>query len=259
MLAIALLSAVVTAAPLSGHGPVLENQVIFITPELYTPLQDTDHPRLTDQGVVVGQIPSKMATRSEQRRAELGAGDEAPEWIIVRFRDGLFAIDPFVKLPDPTTDTARQLFKAMKYETGAPIATLGTDRSLITRKRIDATEDLFAALEHERIAWLKRNGYLMSVRTVSGSAPSAQTSAPPQRMPEDRPRTRPIEQVRAPSAGVLVIAGDQPVRISMPDRGIPASVRQRVTRRDGVLNHSGEHTSRVAKAERVRDEDSAEQ
>ncbi|MCL4220717.1 MAG: hypothetical protein KJZ65_05045 [Phycisphaerales bacterium] len=248
MLPVLLLSAVVMGSPVSTNGllarsvqlderaPVVENQVIFITPELYTPAEEV-------RGHVVGQIPSQVALRSAAERARLGAGPEAPQWIVIRFRDGLFAIDPFLQLPDVTPETARQLFKSMKYGTGAPVATLGTDRSLFNRQRIEATEDLFRALEHERVEWLKQNRYVQAVRTWSGDPDHAsQQSRAPGRdaLPEDLPRTRPIEEVRAPAGGVMLVQGDQPVRVSLPDLGVSADVRQRVAANGGYLNRPAE-------------------
>lgn len=259
MLPAFVLSTIVLGSPVSTNGllarsvqlderaPVLEQQIIYITPELYTPAEEIN-------GAVVGQIPSPQAQRSQAERERLGARADAPEWIIVRFRDGLFAIDPFIELPDVTPQTARQLFKPMKYQTGAPIATLGTDHSLFNRRRIEATEDLFAALEHERIEWLKRNRYVQAVRTWSGDPDQArqQTVAPERKdLPEDQPRTRPIEEVRAPSSGVMMVKGDEPVRISMPELGTSAAARERVAANNGYLKRqeSKPQNDKLAKAE----------
>lgn len=259
MLPAFVLSAVVIGSPVSTNGllarsvqlderaPVLEKQITYITPELFTPAEELS-------GAVVGQIPSPQAVRSQAERDRLGARADAPEWIIVRFRDGLFAIDPFIELPDVTPQTARQLFKPMAYQTGAPIATLETDHSLFNRRRIEATEDLFAALEHERIEWLKRNRYVQAVRSWSGDPDQAQqqTNAPRLReLPEDMPRTRPIEEVRAPAAGVLIVKGDEPVRISMPELGTTAAARERVAANKGYLTRpeSKADAKRLAKAE----------
>lgn len=259
MLAAAFLSAAVLAAPMttngtlartvriSEHAPVLKDQIIFITPELYTPAEEVEL-------AVVGEIPSRVPHRSQSERERLGAGEDAPQWIVVRFRDGLFAIDPFIPLPDVTPETARQLFKSMDYQTGGPIATLGTDRSLFNRKRIEATEELFRTLEHERIEWLKRHRYLQAVRSWSGDAAarSPQSQVPAARpLPEDMPRTRPIEEVRAPAAGVMLLSGDQPVRISMPDLGIAKEVRDRVASRQGQLTPPAGRTGQVARVDRA--------
>lgn len=267
MLVAALLSAAVMASPMSTNGtlarsvriseqaPVLENQVIFITPELYTPAEEIEH-------AVVGEIPSRAANRSQAERERLGAGEDAPQWIVVRFRDGLFAIDPFVQLPDVTPETARQLFKPMEYQTGAPIATLGTDHSLFNRKRIEATEDLFETLEHERVEWLKRHRYIQAVRSWSGDAATAQTQtqAPARRpLPEDMPRTRPVEEVRAPASGVMLLSGDQPVRISLPDLGVSKEVRDRVAAHDGYLTRPAEPKSDVANADKSKSSKTTEQ
>lgn len=248
MLPALLLSAVVMGSPVSTNGllarsvqmderaPVIESQVIFITPELYTPAEEAE-------GKVVGQIPSPMVLRSAAERARLGAGPDAPQWIVVRFRDGLFAIDPFVQLPDVTLDTARQLFKSMEYGTGAPIATLGTDRTLFNRQRINATQDLFKALEHERIEWLKRHRFVQAVRSWSGDPDQASMQSRAKdrdELPEDMPRTRPVQEVRTPAAGVMLVRGDQPVRVSLPDLGVPAEVRQRVAANGGYLNRPAE-------------------
>lgn len=261
MLPALLLSAVVMGSPVSTNGllarsvqldqraPVMESQIIFITPELYTPAEELE-------GRVVGQIPSPMALRSAAERARLGAGPEAPQWIVIRFRDGLFAIDPFLQLPDVTPETARQLFKPMKYGTGAPIATLDTDRSLFNRQRINATEDLFAALEHERIEWLKQHRYVQAVRSWSGDpGPASQQSRVNEELPEDMPRTRPIQEVRAPAAGVMLVQGDQPVRVSLPDLGVPAEVRDRVAANGGYLKRPAEEKQ----AEVKKDEPAKEQ
>ncbi|KAA0216319.1 MAG: hypothetical protein EDM82_04950 [Cyanobacteria bacterium CYA] len=229
------------------RSPVIESQVTFITPELYTPAEEV-------KGNVVGQIPSPMAMRSAAERARLGAGPEAPEWIIIRFRDGLFAIDPFLQLPDVTPETARQLFKPMKYGTGAPVATLGTDRSLFNRQRIEATEDLFMALEHERIEWLKQHRYVQAVRSWSGDPDQASPQSRSNErkdLPEDMPRTRPIEEVRASSARVMLVQGDQPVRVSLPDLGVPGEVRQRVAANGGYLKRPGEVKKQAAAGDKT--------
>ena len=234
MLLTTIVAAAITLAP-----PPPDNHITYITRDMYAPQQREHNRELNPvaQPQVVATIPATVsATDQWSSREELG-GQNAPDWIVIRHRDGLFAIDPFVKLPKATPEAARQLFKAMEYGTSGPVVTLDTDRSRYGRNRINRTEELFQVLEHQRILWLKANHYLGGVRTVSGSQHAANDQTRNQRIhtPEDRPRTRPVESVRAMPSHATILAGDQTVRISMPDLGTSRAVRDRVAARGGVI------------------------
>jgi len=248
-----LLTAIASAA-LAMSAPPPAHHITYITREMYAPQQSEQNYELgsTPQPQVVGTIPATpVANDPHSMREELG-GQEAPEWIIIRHRDGLFAIDPFVPLPKATPEAARQLFKAMEYGTSGPVVTLDTDRSQYGRRRIVRTEELFRVLEHQRILWLKSEGYYGGITRVIGNPNAApnQTSAEPR---EDMPRTRRIESVRANPSRPLILSGDAPVRISMPDLGVSKEVRDRVAAHGGVLNAPASETE-VARSDRSEDE-----
>jgi hypothetical protein len=244
MLALALLSAVTAMAP-QENQLVLPEQVTFITPAMF----ESWDPKVDD--AVVATFPG---THINPERAKLDPNGTAPQWIVVRHRDGLFGIDPFLPLPDVDNNTMRQLFKPVKYGTTGPSVTLDTDQSLYGWRRTERTEELFAALETARVIWLKKHGYIRSVRTVSGSASAgdAQTQAPEPRLmmpvPADKPRTKPIESVEKSSSKAIVLKGDEPVTISLPDRGISADMKARVEARQSKA------ADRMASAERKSEE-----
>ncbi|MFK7883804.1 MAG: hypothetical protein AB8F26_06440 [Phycisphaerales bacterium] len=157
---------------------------------------------------------------ADSDRERLG-GQDAPELILVRAFDGVFAIDPFVQLPQGDIGLMRQLFSG---------TSLDTDRALFDRRRIERTEELMKILESARMNWLRDNGYY-SARTVrnpnAGKSTSEGASLPEPsgwfRTPDDMPRTQPEEQVQAePSknrrAAIAssLLSGDEPIRISLP-------------------------------------------
>ncbi len=233
-----LITALVTAA-LAVSAPPPQSQITYITREYYAPQQEINNLELSPvaQPQVVGTIPATVSANDQwSQREELG-GQDAPDWIVIRHRDGLFAIDPFIPLPKATPLAARQLFKAMEYGTSGPVINLDTDLSFYGRERINRTEELFQVLESQRILWLKANNYLGGVRTVNGNAHAAndQTRTPRIHTPEDRPRTRPVESVRAMPTRATILAGNETVRISMPDLGVSRAVRDRVAARGGVI------------------------
>lgn len=232
-----MLFTAIASAALAVSAPPPANHITYITRDLFAPQQREHDYELgaTAQPQVVATIPAtEIADDPHSMREELG-GQDAPDWIVIRHRDGLFAIDPFVSIPKATPEAARQLFKAMEYGTSGPVVTLDTDRSQYGRRRIVRTEELFRVLEVQRILWLKSEGYYGGIRAVTGDANAAapQTSAEPR---EDMPRTRHIESVRANPSRPLILSGDQPVRISMPDLGVSKEVRDRVAAHGGMLN-----------------------
>jgi hypothetical protein len=234
-----MLITALVAATLAVSAPPPQSQITYITREYYAPQQEIHNLELSPvaQPQVVGTIPETESANDQwSQREELG-GQDAPDWIVIRHRDGLFAIDPFIKLPKATPEAARQLFKAMEYGTSGPVVNLDTDMSFYGRDRINRTEELFQVLETQRILWLKAKGYLGGVRTVNGSqhATNDQTRNRRIHTPEDRPRTRPVESVRAMPSRATILAGDQTVRISMPDLGTSRAVRDRVAARGGVI------------------------
>jgi hypothetical protein len=168
--------------------------------------------------------------QSNSERARLG-GENAPELILVRAFDSVFAIDPFVRLPAGDITLMRQLFQG---------ASLETDRSLFGQNRIERTEELMRILEQARISWLRTNGYY-GVRTYTNpNAGKKQEGASlPEpagifRAPADAPRGRSREQVqadgRAAAIASAMLGGDEPVRISLPFGTAPdvvASVERR--------------------------------
>lgn len=256
-----MIFAAIASAALGLSVPPEANQITYITREYYAPQQRAHDYELDpyNWGAVVGTIPADEEAANPYSTREEMQGQDAPEWIVVRHRDGLFAIDPFVALPEVTPETAFQLFKPMKHGTNGPVVTLDTDRSQFSRRRIERTEELFEVLEFQRIQWLKANGF-GGPRTLVGNPDNAQTSAEPRmNMPEDQPRTRPVESVRATPARAIILAGDEPVRISMPDLGVSGEVRARVAARDGVLNAPAVDTEVATNEEPATDTDSVDQ
>ncbi len=231
-----LLTAIVSAA-LTLSTPVPDDQITYITRAYYAPQQEVHNYELGSNTTtqVVSTIPAEESSSEPWSTRESMGGQDAADWIVIRHRDGLFAIDPFVALPEATPEASRQLFKAMKYRTDGPLVTLDTDRSQLGRRRIVRTEELFRVLEAQRIQWLKSKGYIGGVKSVKGTTGQAVTRNTPKALPEDMPRTRPIESVRAASNKHLVLIGDQPVRISLPDLGVSKVVRDRVAANDNII------------------------
>lgn len=184
----------------------------------------------------VGSITGGVLTwdQADSDRERLG-GQDAPELILVRAFDSVFAIDPFVRLPAGDIGLMRQLFGG---------TSLDTDRKLYDRRGIERTEELMKILESARRSWLRDNGYT-GVRSFTN--PNADQDAAREgaslpepagwfRIPEDMPRGKAKEQVQAPAsdraAGVAaaLLSGDEPVRISLPFGTAPdvvASVERR--------------------------------
>ncbi|MCA9303849.1 MAG: hypothetical protein KC996_06980 [Phycisphaerales bacterium] len=174
------------------------------------------------RGEVVAELNQDGSVQWNARsdRERLG-GQDAPSLIYVRVFDGVFAIDPFVKLPKGDITATRMLFSGSSLE---------TDRSIIGgRRRIDRVEELFKLLETARVDWLRDNGYY-SARTItrSGSRAHAVSSATPEpvmkiELPADMPRGRSHEEVNSGESGESVtvvsrsvLESDAPIRISVP-------------------------------------------
>ncbi len=199
---------------------------------------------------VVGSVDEGQTTWTELRsdRERLG-GQDAPELILVRAFDAVFAIDPFVQLPAGDVGLMRQLFHGTN---------LDTDRALFNPVRIERTEDLMRILESARVGWLRDNGYY-STRTFrnpnAGDATRGEAALPEPagwfRAPADTPRTRPTEEVRdgaerdrSRAIATGLFSGDEPIRVSLPFGTAPdvvASVERR--------NRAGADTERVATSE----------
>lgn len=233
MLTLALLTAMTAipaAMPNDNSAIVLPEQVTYITPALY----EQWDPKVDD--AVVATFPGRHVN---PERVRLDPEGKAPQWLIVRHRDGLFGIDPFTALPTRIdNNTMRQIFKPVKYGTTGPTVTLDTDQSLYGWRRTERTEELFRALETARVLWLKKSGYIGSVRSFSGdpAKTEASTELPQPRMiipvPDDKPRTKPMESVEKSTSRSIVLSGDEPVKISLPDLGISAETRDRVAARN---------------------------
>lgn len=173
-----------------------------------------------------------IAWNAQSERHRLG-GHDAPEMILVRAFDAVFAIDPFAAVPAGGTTLWRQLTRATSLE---------TDRTLFNRQGIDRTEELSRLLENARQNWLRDNGFYAPRTFTNGSSGQPKEATLPEpagwfQMPEDMPRTRSREQVQAqPQTGhaafvaANLLSGDQPVRISLPLGTAPdvvASVERR--------------------------------
>lgn len=226
-----MLTATLIALSTLSTGPVPVTPIRPVTgiteirPGMIDELDDVrrDQVRFNDHEPtrVLGAIEDGAITwdQSDSDRLRLG-GQDAPELILVRAFDSVFAIDPFLPLPEGDITVMRQIF-------GTP--SLETDRTLFGRNRIDRTEELMNILERARLDWLDDNGFT-GVRTLTN--PNAEQSdddaALPEpagrfRAPADMPRVRSREQVRAEPentrAGDIAAAlfsGDQAVRISLP-------------------------------------------
>lgn len=256
-----MLFTVIASAALGLGVPPEANQITYITREYYAPQQRAHDYELNpyNWGAIVGTIPADEEAANPYSTREQMQGEGAPEWIVIRHRDGLFAIDPFVALPEVTPETAFQLFKPMKYGTNGPVVTLDTDRSQFSRRRIERTEELFDVLEFQRIQWLKVNGYAGPRTQLGNPDQNGQTNAQPRTLPEDQPRTRPVESVRATPARPIILSGDEPMRISLPDLGVSGEVRARIAAREGVLNAPAEETELATNEEPATDTDSVDQ
>ncbi len=173
-----------------------------------------------------------LSWTAESDRARLG-GQDAPELILVRVFDAVFAIDPFADVPAGGTALWRQLTRGTSLE---------TDRTLFNRQGVDRTEELSRLLENARQNWLRENGFYAPRTYTNGSTGEPKEATLPEpagwfQMPEDMPRTRSREQVQAqPQAdhaafvAANLLSGDEPVRISLPFGTAPdvvASVERR--------------------------------
>jgi len=187
---------------------------------------------------VVGSVDNGATVwlDADSDRERLG-GQNAPELILVRAFDAVFAIDPFVQLPRGDVGLMRQLFSG---------TSLDTDRSLFNPSRIDRTEELMRILETARVNWLRNNGYY-NTRTVRNPNATAETRGEAKlpepsgwfRAPADMPRTQPSEEVREDSSesqdrsraiASTIFSGDEPIRVSLPFGTAPdvvASVERR--------------------------------
>ncbi len=173
-----------------------------------------------------------LAWTGRTERDRLG-GQDAPELILVRAFDAVFAIDPFAAVPRGGVGLWRQLTRP---------ASLETDRVLFNRQGVDRTEELARLLEAARQNWLRDNGYYAprTYRNPAAGQPAEARLPEPAgwfRLPDDMPRTRSREQVRAEprndraaAIAATLLSGDEPVRISLPFGTAPdvvASVERR--------------------------------
>lgn len=171
---------------------------------------------------------------ADSERERLG-GQDAPELILVRAFDAVFAIDPFERLPEGGIELWRKLTRGTSLE---------TDRTLYDRRGIERAEELTRLLEQARQDWLRANGFtgIRVIRNPNAGEPSTEGATLPEpagwfQIPEDMPRGKSKEQVRsepaaAPAASVAsaLLGGDEPVRISLPFGTAPdvvASVERR--------------------------------
>jgi hypothetical protein len=232
---IALSFVAVGPTPMTPVRPVAE--IIEIRPGMVRPAdqlgRDQIRFRANEPTEIVGAVDDGQMIweASQAERARLG-GEDAPELILVRAFDAVFAIDPFVALPEGDRLLARQLIGGTNLEVGTVV---------YNRQTIDRTEELMRILESARHEWLRQNGFF-GVRTYTNpaSSGSARRAAPEPagwfRIPEDMPKTRSREQVRSEPAGdpagvaAAIFSGDEPVRISLPFGTAPdvvASVERR--------------------------------
>ncbi|MEM9372880.1 MAG: hypothetical protein AAGA55_04480 [Planctomycetota bacterium] len=236
---LALTTIALGPAPTNDFRPA--GEIIELRLGMIDGLQDARRDQIRSRNsaeptAVVGSVTEGRTTWADiaSDRERLGGAD-APELILVRAFDAVFAIDPFVQLPAGDIGLMRQLFQG---------ASLDSERALFGRNRIDRTEELMKILESARVNWLRDNGYY-SARTVrnpnAGRAPRGEARLPEPagsfRVPADMPRTRPTEEVRhdAESSRSRAIAaslfsGDEPIRVSLPFGTAPdviASVARR--------------------------------
>jgi hypothetical protein len=251
---IAALIASIAAPALAQHqSPNIQStRIIYVDPAALDTNDDTRRDQVryhhNERATTVAeQDQSGQITWANSDRERLG-GQNAPARILVRAFDAVFAIDPFIELPQGDATNARILFNGPSLE---------TDRALYNRIRIERTEELLRLLEAERRRWLRDNGYY-GVRAFTNPNPpsdSGQDSAElPEpagsfRVPADIPRGKSREQVnaapdRAESIASSLLASDEPVRISLP-MGVSADLAERVAKR----NARAEQAEQVASNE----------
>lgn len=203
------------------------------------------------KGEVVAEMSQDGDVRwHEQSDRERLGGQNAPALIYVRAFDGVFAIDPFVKMPKGDITATRVLFNGSSLE---------TDRSIYGgRRRIDRVEELFEMLEAARMNWLRDNGFY-SARTITRDGTRAQSvssvgTEPVMKieLPADMPRGRSHEEVNADSVdgSIRIVSGslldsDESIRISVPH----ATATDVVAQADAVNEESGseeESTEEIA-------------
>lgn len=220
-----------------GKSHIDTPRVIEINPDMFnTTSVDRRQIRFSHdtRGEVVGVVArdGKVEWESGSDRELLG-GQNGPERIYIQIFDGVFAIDPFVPIPNATDATAKQLFRGTSLE---------TDRAQFGRQRIDRTKELFRKLEQARINWLRDNGYY-GVRNFTnpkaGERKEAKLPEPAAtfRRPADMPRTKSREQVNATtsqmgSVAFIMNASDEAVRVSLPSH-LDASSRVSTIQRNG--------------------------
>lgn len=231
----------------AGPAPVTNVRPAADIVEIRAGMTRADHELRRDQirfradepaPVVATLEDGAIVWRAEHSDRERLGGQDAPELILVRAFDMVFAIDPFASLPSGGTTLMRQLTRPGSLE---------VDRTLYNRQSIDRTRELMRLLENARQNWLRDNGYY-NPRTYTnpnaGQATDRATLPEPAgwfRVPEDAPRTRSREQVRArpdadraASIAEALLSGDEPARISLPFGTAPdvvASVERRNARR----------------------------
>lgn len=214
--------------PVTNVRPAAE--IIELRPSMLRPEGEVGREVLPfsrdDRSEVVGAIADgALVWESAVSDRERLGGQDAPELILVRVFDAVFAIDPFVPLPEGGISLMRQLLR--------PGTSLELDRSLYSRRSIQRTEELMERLEHARQEWLRVNGFY-GPRTVGNpnAGAAAANGALPEpagwfRAPEEMPKTRSREQVQADPASdaadarnraiaASLLSGDEPVRISLP-------------------------------------------
>jgi hypothetical protein len=210
-------------APVTNVRPAAE--IIEIRPGMLRPDGEVGREVLPfsrdDRAEVVAAIADGVLIweSSVSDRERLG-GQDAPELILVRVFDAVFAIDPFAPLPEGGIGLMRQLLR--------PGTSLELDRSLFSRRSIQRTEELMDRLEHARHEWLRINGFYGPRTYTNPNAGARDGASLPEpagwfRAPEDMPRTRSREQVQADptrdrnrAIAVSLFSGDEPVRISLP-------------------------------------------
>lgn len=202
------------------------------------------------RGTVVGELSEGRSVWHvpTSQRERLGGAD-APELIYVRVFDAVFAIDPFVALPQPSQLVS---FNSPIDETVVNMlfrgSSLETDPALLDRTRVDRVEELFRALERARQSWLRSAGYYnaRTVRHPSAEAPKQEAQAEPAgwfRKPAGMPRTKSREQVRGDDAriealGRAIASGE--VRMSLPPT-VSAQTRERIA---GLRTEGDEQVAR---------------
>jgi hypothetical protein len=255
-----LLTAVLGSALLAlGPTPITEVHPAADIVEIRAGMFDSDSGVRRDQirfstesrAEVVAEMGQDGDVRWHERsdRERLG-GQDAPALIYVRAFDGVFAIDPFVRMPKGDITATRVLFNGSSLE---------TDRSIYGgRRRIDRVEELFELLETARNNWLRDNGYY-SARTITreGTRAKSVSSAGAEpvmkiELPADMPRGRSHEEVNAEQSdeSVRIVSGslldsDERVRISVPH----ATATDVVAHADSVNEESGseeESTEEIA-------------